>query len=243
MRPLIMLHRLQLVGMCALGGVVAGNGEMPTGTPKVPPPPLPDPLDFNGALQAARAALERPGVSIDDALADASLVLAGDQPLVPLEHVPDASIAEGYLSEGEARVILHHAVSTAGWTESSGGSVRSLAFGSPLPDYLAELAVRLEPILEAKPTRCELYACEVGHGADLARAVSDGKTSTAPSPVSSRTVLVTVRGSARVELEDDADAIDLQPRSILRLDRTLAQSARRVVAKDERHLSVCFRCA
>merc|ERR1719277_539540 len=64
-----------------------GTGSVDVNTWDVP---LPNPIDFEAALSAARRRMQRPEASIDDALRDAGKVLVGEKVFEPVNGLSGA---------------------------------------------------------------------------------------------------------------------------------------------------------
>ena len=125
-----------------------------------------EPIDFDAAVRTASAAVRR-GESLDEAVASAGRVLAGDSPFEPITALPGAYLAAEWLSSTEAPLLQHEVIASSGWTTPT-DAPRELALDGELPPWADDLARKLTPALGAAPASCTVYACEAGQRAALA---------------------------------------------------------------------------
>lgn len=149
-----------LRGGAGRSGEISGARDAESAVPKELPADEVEPIDFSAALQAAHAQI-RSGGSRESAIAAAANVISGQlRPAVPTS-ILDMAVYEDWLSESNARLLQHEAVTAPGWAVTP--AHRHLALQAPLPAWAADVAQQLEPIFDGvAPTWCHLFACEPG---------------------------------------------------------------------------------
>ena len=257
------------------GGASTPNGEQPA----VAPPSVEDaaaamaaaaadePVDFDAALEAARQRM-RTGGSRHAALAAASEVLSGQLrgPASPTA-IGGTALREGWLAEGDARLLQHEAVTAPDWMVIP-SEPRRLSLRAPLPPWADDVAERLGPAVfnGAAPDGCLLYACEPGqeidplllsgkadHGGDGdgdgdgegdgEGDASDGDRTRQPRT----TALLLLHGRGSLHCYDAASDVEtrcaLSPRDLLELgpDAHRASASYRLTAAEERLIVLVFR--
>lgn len=262
------------VGVLLLSSLCAAGASNFPGSPQrsstfSPGPPDPDTfdgvpsIDFETAMRVARASLQS-GSSAERAVAEAELVLAGERPFASVSlGLPGGYLSDGWLSDSEARLALHEAVTQPGW-EGSGDAPRRLSLCAPFPAWLEELARKLAPAFEGRqPDVCELRALEPGQAVPE-RCLAE-ESSTLPAHIAA---FVSLAGRGSLEARqngaapadapraapgtDPADApgtapgsgqLELAPGSCLLLSGDTYDGLALRLRADERHLSLLFRCA
>ena len=187
-------------------------------------------VDFDGALLAARRRLKRPEGSVDDAMSDASRVLAGEKVFEPLDAVEGAQRCGEWLDESAARLLQHQLITAPGWTEPP--AVRCLELHAPLPPHVEEVAAQLAHLFDGEaPNSCEVYACE------------PGQRSSATSPTGTPLAILTLHGECEWACagRDGAEStLAIPARSVTVLP---AEVEHAMLPARQRHLSLRFRRA
>ena len=210
-----------------------------------------EPIDFAAALEAARQRM-RTGGSRNAALAAAAEVLSGQLrgPASPTA-IAGTALREGWLTEGDARLLQHETVTAPGWVVTP-EEPRRLLLRAPLPPWADDVAERLGPAVfdGAAPTSCLLYACEPGQEIDpllLSGRTDDGGDGGDGEPQSRTTALLLLHGPGSLWCYDEASEVEtrcaLSPRDLLEVGPHAhrASASYRLTAAEERLIVLVFR--
>ena len=202
-----------------------------------------DAIDFEAALKAALQS-RHAGESMETTMAAVDRHLSGEVPFCPLElRLGGGSLASAWLSEMQAKLATHEAVTMEGWEVRRDGT-RSLFCGAGtnlenLPPWLAELAQRLCTVFGGNtPNACELHALEPGHFLPARKRIEHDS---ANSLANCACVSLTGCGLLRCWRGEEETLVRLPPGSCMLLQGEAARELKVDVSAEERHILLIFR--
>ncbi len=199
-----------------------------------------DAIDFEAALRAAQQS-RRAGESEEATMAAVEAALQNEVPFCPLKTLPLAggSLASAWLSEMQAKLAVHEAVTMPGWEVCREG-VRALTFNADtsLPPWLAELAQRLRIAFGHPPNACELHALEPGQSLPVRTLI---KRKSGASPATVACVSLTGSGLLGLSRGGDKATLSLPVGSCMLLQGEAARELQVEVGAKERHILLIFR--
>jgi hypothetical protein len=170
--------------------------------------------------------------------------LSGEVPFCPLPlTLGGGSLASAWLSEMQAKLATHEAVTMPGWEVRREGT-RVLCCGAGtnlenLPPWLAELAQRLCTVFGGHtPNECELHALEPGHSLPARKLIEHESTTL---PATSACVSLTGCGMLRCWRGEEKTLVRLPPGSCMILEGEAARELKVDVSAEERHILLIFR--